>query len=130
MRYRCCNSKPNTESVRQVLHNRWSQISESHLLASKGSITSSLHLRLSDGALNIKLEQESDRSYLFHDMYLSDQPQGIFKKDIILSIILKWGVCSEKPLGKNKGFKHMALIFEGKIFKDGMLKDTSTQETA
>jgi hypothetical protein len=45
-------------------------------------------------------------------------------------MMFKLGLCAEKRWRKIKGFTHLALILEGKIFKDGILEDNSKQDAA
>ena len=45
-------------------------------------------------------------------------------------MMFKLGLCAEKRWRKIKGFNHLALVLEGKTFKDGVLEGTSKQEAA
>ena len=60
----------------------------------------------------------------------TDQARGCFSKETILTMMFKLGVCAEKRWRKIKGFNQLALILEGKTFKDGTLEDYSKQDAA
>ena len=60
----------------------------------------------------------------------TNQARGCFSKETILTMMFKLGLCAEKRWRKIKGFTHLALILEGKIFKDGILEDNSKQDAA
>ena len=51
----------------------------------------------------------------------TDQARRCFSKETILTMMFKLGLCAEKRWRKIKGFNHLALILEGKPFKDGVL---------
>jgi len=60
----------------------------------------------------------------------TDQARGCFSKETILIMMFKLVLCAEKRWRKIKGFNHLALLLEEKIFKDGVLEDKSKQDAA
>ena len=60
----------------------------------------------------------------------TDQARGCFTKETILTMMFKLGLCAEKQWRKIKGFNHLALVLEGKTFKDGVLEGDSKQDAA
>ena len=60
----------------------------------------------------------------------TNQSRGCFSKETILTMMFKVGLCAEKRWRKIKGFNHLALILEGKTFKDGVLEGDSKQDAA
>ena len=60
----------------------------------------------------------------------TDQARGCFSKETILTMMFKLGLCAEKRWRKIKGFNHLALVLEGKTFKDGNFEDNSKQDAA
>ncbi len=60
----------------------------------------------------------------------TNQSRGCVSKETILTMMFKLGLCAEKRWRKIKGFNHLTLILEGKIFKDGILEDNSKQDAA
>ena len=46
------------------------------------------------------------------------------------TLMFKLGLCAEKRWRKNKGLNHLALILEGKTFKDWFLESNSKLEAA
>lgn len=59
----------------------------------------------------------------------SKQAKGCFTRNTMLAMIYKMGQCAEGSWRKLRGFKHLAKVFEGVRFKDG-IEVTEADKTA